>query len=53
MLKATGDEATAFRFTLTQDGDMTGSNELPTSFVGAANDPSRQGGMSFPGGIVP
>lgn len=53
VLKATGDEATAFRFSLSADGEMTGSNELPTSFVGAANDASQQGGMSFPGGLVP
>jgi len=48
------DEATAFRFTLTADGELTGSNELPISLTGAASGGgAQQGGMSFPGGIVP
>lgn len=53
VLKARGDEATAFRFTLAADGEMTGSNELPTTFVGAANGSPQQGGMPFPGGSIP
>lgn len=52
-LRAKDDEATAFRFTLTGDGEMTGSNELPTGLHGSGASGGLQGGMSFPGGIVP
>lgn len=51
-LAATQDEATAFRFTLSPDGEMTGSNELPTGLHGSTGD-GAQGGMSFPGGSFP
>lgn len=56
-LKSDQDEATAFRFTLTAGGEMTGSNELSISLTGGASTGAgpvpQQGGMSFPGGSVP
>lgn len=49
-LKNERDEATAFRFTLSADGVMTGSNELPIVLTTDAAAAAQQGGMSFPGG---
>jgi len=51
VLKADGDEATAFRFVLGADGEIVSTNELPTSLTdgAAAAGPQQQGGMSFPG----
>ena len=50
VLKADGDEATAFRFILGPDGEIVSTNELPTSLTGdAAAAGPQQGGMSFPG----
>ncbi|MEK7545931.1 MAG: hypothetical protein AAB554_02530 [Patescibacteria group bacterium] len=51
VLKLDGDEVTAFRFTLSAEGEKTGDNSLPVSLTGeaaAAADP-QQGGISFPG----
>lgn len=53
VLKADGDEATAFRFTLSADGEKTGDSELPISLTAGAGPVPRQGGMSFPGGSAP
>lgn len=47
------DEATAFRFTLTADGELTDSNELPISLIAVVSGGAPQGGMTFPGGSVP
>jgi hypothetical protein len=56
VLPTLGSEETAFRFTLSADGEKTGDNELPASpklSEQAAQNANRagpqQGGMSFPG----
>ena len=53
VLKTEKEEATAFRFTISADGEKTADNELPISLtVEAASGPSgtQRGGLSFPGG---
>lgn len=51
VLTRNGEEQTAFRFTLSPDGEMTGMSELPTSLLGSTSVPT--GGMSFPTGGFP
>lgn len=51
VLKAEGEEATAFRFKLSTDGAIVETNELPISLIGqAASSAPPQGGFGLMGG---